>query len=44
MMWIVLDINFEVLVICLDENIQETVRNIEEDNWIEINNRDIHLG
>lgn len=31
MMWIVLYINFEVLVICLGENIQEAVRNIEED-------------
>lgn len=35
MIWVVLDINFEVLVICSGGDIQEAVGNAGEDNWIE---------
>lgn len=44
MMWIVPDINFEVLVICPGGTIQETVGNTGKDSWMKIGNRGINVG
>lgn len=42
-MWNVLDINLDVLVICLGENFQEAVGNTKDDSWIETKNGGINL-